>query len=153
MISRSVMRPRSLPSLEISTHPTFWSRILRATSAAVSHGEAVTNSVIIPSRTFIFYPSLQLPDNMKGAISSPPTTPPQKQYSPSGRRQDLKGCTCTSTSCEFERSGISTSRTDPMDYLLSMGYNSHIAAFILNVVTNLVLVKQAGPPPLQWTRG
>src|SRR5574337_45482 len=92
VIARSVMRPRSLPSLEISTHPTFWSRILRATSAAVSHGEAVTNSVIMPSRTFIFYPSLQLPDNMKRAISSPPTTPPQKQYSPSGRRQDLKGC-------------------------------------------------------------
>ncbi len=31
-----------------------------------------------------------------------------------------------------------------MNYLLSMGSNSHIAAFILNVVTNSVSVKQAG---------
>lgn len=31
-----------------------------------------------------------------------------------------------------------------MDYLLSMGYNSHIAALIINVVTNLVPVKEAG---------
>lgn len=30
-----------------------------------------------------------------------------------------------------------------MAHLLSMGYNSHIAAFILNVVTNLILVKEA----------
>jgi hypothetical protein len=83
---------------------------------------------------------------MKGAISSPPTNtpPPQKQYSPSGRRQDLKGCTHVPPSLARSNIQAFLLPIPPTDYLLSMGYNSHIAAFIFNVVTNLVPVKEPG---------
>ncbi|CBE68011.1 protein of unknown function [Candidatus Methylomirabilis oxygeniifera] len=36
-----------------------------------------------------------------------------------------------------------------MDYFLSMGYNSHIAAFMFNVGTNLVSVKERTIWPAQ----